>query len=158
MLLVNNILNKEVYFVMSVHKNQRNVSSLEFYVKASQLRTMVIRFMMNEKRIPKRYRFVFTMPTIDIMHKMMHNIVAANTIYPTNEAELAERKRLQTAAIASIEEFYQMLQCIIEVLPENLESFKRVLDIANEEIKLIKAWKKSSKIMKRKSQDVQNDD
>jgi hypothetical protein len=88
----------------------RSVSELEFWKNGAEIRAEITRCLMNENRVPKRYKFVFTMPGIDLARRMMEEITAANTIYPTSAAEVEQRREHQNEAIICCEQMIQHLQ------------------------------------------------
>lgn len=46
----------------AVFSRKRNISDLQFYATAKDIRKYLTRFVMNEKHIPKKYRYVFSIP------------------------------------------------------------------------------------------------
>lgn len=185
---------------MSVLKNNRGVSELEFYHTAIKLRKELTQRLLRDfgvktpenakaknfpddelrveivKQWPKmeiffnkytrmqeelRTRdvvseypywlvFRFRDEMMDTMKKLIDNIVAANTIYPIDEAELSTRRAYQTAAIANCEQLLQELQYIMEVLPIDVNKLLRYVDMIQKEIGLLKGWRKANaKILKR---------
>lgn len=79
----------------NVLRRKRSISEVEFLDKAKRIRTEITRIAMNEKAIPKRYRFVYSIPMIDICRDLMKN---ANTYYncvgeDDDHFHLYERKR-----------------------------------------------------------------
>ena len=94
--------------------------------------------------------FRFRDEMMDTMKKLIDNIVAANTIYPIDEAELSTRRAYQTAAIANCEQLLQELQYIMEVLPIDVNKLLKYVDMIQKEIGLLKGWRKANaKILKR---------
>lgn len=79
----------------------------------------------------------------DILRDMHINITRAYSIWATNEAEAAERRICQDRAIASCENLLQEMQLAIEVLPIDAEKYMRYVDVIEEEIILLKGWRKS---------------
>ena len=185
---------------MSVLKNNRGVSELEFYHTAIKLRKELTQRLLRDfgvktpenakaknfpddelrveivKQWPKmeiffnkytrmqeelRTRdvvseypywlvFRFRDEMMDTMKKLIDNIVAANTIYPIDEAELSTRRAYQTAAIANCEQLLQELQYIMEVLPIDVNKLLKYVDMIQKEIGLLKGWRKAhAKILKR---------
>ncbi len=185
---------------MSVLKNNRGVSELEFYHTAIKLRKELTQRLLRDfgvktpenakaknfpddglrveivKQWPKmeiffnkytrmqeelRTRdvvseypywlvFRFRDEMMDTMKKLIDNIVAANTIYPIDEAELSTRRAYQTSAIANCEQLLQELQYIMEVLPIDVNKLLKYVDMIQKEIGLLKGWRKANaKILKR---------
>ena len=62
----------------NVLRRNRATSEAEFIHNAKRIRTEVTSFAMNEKVIPKKYRYVYAIPMIDICRDLIKN---ANTYY-----------------------------------------------------------------------------
>ncbi|MDL2318552.1 hypothetical protein LJC74_05690 [Eubacteriales bacterium OttesenSCG-928-A19] len=127
------------------------MSELEFYQNATQLRIELTRLVMNEKHVPKRYRFIFAQPIITMLRNLMNGIIAANTIYPTNDHELEQRRDYQTRAIIHCEQLLQELQYMMTVLPIGAETLRPATERIVAETRLLKAWRKTNKVMTSKS-------
>jgi len=128
---------------MSVLKNKRSESQLEFYHTATIIRAELTRFVMNEKIVPKRWRPVFAFPMIEKIIKMIDYITAANTIYPQNLREAEMRRDYQTRAIITVEQIMQLLQYMLETLPVNPDKFQPVTEHLIKEGSLLRGWRKS---------------
>ena len=139
--------------ISNVLARKRSVSVLEFYKNAQELRSALTRFVMSEKHVPKRYRFVFAMPTIELLNALFNNITMANTIYPINEHELQMRRDYQTKAIGNCEQILQMLQYMLETLPINADKLSPIVEMIEKETALLKAWRKSNKLPVQKTAD-----
>jgi hypothetical protein len=125
----------------------RSVSELEFWKNGAEIRAALTRYLMSEKHVPKRWRFVFTIPGIDLASKLMDEITAANTIYPTTEAEVEQRRAHQNEAIIACEQIIQHLQWLVDTLPVTVSSLDSVVEMINKEVALLKAWRKQSKVL-----------
>lgn len=134
----------------NVLKNRRSISELEFYQNAIRLRTELTRFILSEKNVPKSYRLYFALPMKQKLSELFDNITAANTVYPTNEHEVEIRRDYQTKAIITCEQILQELQYMISVLPINVNKLESVTDMLLKEVALLKAWRKSSKVLRQK--------
>lgn len=128
---------------MSVLKNQRSQSKLEFYHTAILIRNELTKFVMNEKIVPKRWRPVFTFPIIDKGILLVDNITAANTIYPQNMHEAERRRDYQTNAIIVIEQIVQLLQYMLTTLNLDPDKFQPVTEMLLKESALLRGWRKS---------------
>lgn len=132
---------------------------MEFYHSALLLRAELTTFLMNEKHVPKKWRFVFSFPMLDIMKDMFGHIIAANDIFPYTQEAVAERKALQRYAIDDCERMWDMLQYMLCTLfrdtsadhpiPAQLELIGEILDRTES---LFKAWRKSTKLLSNKSE------
>lgn len=139
----------------NVLARKRGISEMEFYNNAREIRAELTRLLMNEKIVPKRWRPVFTYPTIDLIKQLFSCMVQANGIYPYKPEQVEERKRLQQYCIGYCEDIFDQLQYMIETLnyqeinTEN-QLHKRIEYVCNllerEEI-LLAGWKKSTKLL-----------
>ena len=98
------------------------------------------------KNVPKRYKFVFAMPMIDLLLELFNNIVMANSIYPVNEHEL-EIRDCQTKAIGNCEQIIQLLQYLIETLPVDANKLVSITESIKKEIALLKNWRKANRVL-----------
>jgi len=130
----------------NVLARQRNLSELEFYKTGTEIRAEFTRYLMNEKKVPKRWRFVFAMPGIEYAIKLMSEITAANTIYPTNETELQQRRAHQNQAIVACEQILQHISWMVETLPISVNDLEKLCEKIFKEINLIKGWRQKNKV------------
>ena len=95
----------------NVLRRNRAISDAEYVSKANSIRNEVTRLVMNEKVIPKRYRYVYSIPIIDICRKLTNN---ANKYYnclgeDDESSFLYNRKK---------KALYNMLDCCDNILTE----------------------------------------
>ena len=150
---------------MSVLKNKRGLSSLEFYHNARKLRKEMTNWLLRDfgvrdkVRIEKRpgaepERIAEEYPewlinhvrekVLAILHNMMMNITAANTIYPITFEELALRRRYQTGALINCQQLIQEIEYCEDVLTISMKKFEPYYEMVNYEIKLLKGWRKAN--------------
>ena len=175
---------------MSVPKNKRTLSELEFFHNALVLRKEMTELLLRDFGIKNKTRSVNKEPFIlkmekddqevilelfqkynvielseeypmwlietfrnnilNILHELIMNITAANTIYPIYESELFERRNFQNRAIGNCEQLLQEMQYIIMVVPVKAQKYMKYVELIEKEIALLKGWRKSdNKIMKR---------
>lgn len=135
---------------MAVLARKRSVSELEFYKNGKEIRAEFTRYMMSDK-IPKRAFYIFAKPGIDLARKMMEQITAANSIYPQNESEVEQRKKHQTKAIIKCEQIIQHIQWAVDTLEKvKLSDFEILGEKVIKQAALLKAWRKSSKVLSSK--------
>jgi hypothetical protein len=129
---------------MSVLKNKRGLSKLEFYHNARKLRRDITALLLRDFGVRDKIRTLktpegaevtviegypdwliekFRDSIMDILRRLMLNITAGNTIYPTNEAELQQRRQYQTAAIVNCEQLLQEMHYCEDVLPVHISKF-----------------------------------
>ena len=108
---------------MSVPKSQRSESVIQFLETARQLEIYTIK---ECARFPKRYMFLITKDIVGLATKVYNDAKAANSIYPTNAAEVQLRKNYIIQANCA-------LQCLLSQL-DIAREFIRTTD-ANKPIK-----------------------
>ena len=135
---------------MSVLKNKRGESQMEFYHTATLARAELTKFVMNDSIVPKRWRPVFTFPIIEKVIALIDNITAANTIYPQNMHEYEMRRDYQTKAIINVEQIIQLLQFMLSTLPINADKFQPITELLMKEGALLRGWRKADNKLKEK--------
>jgi hypothetical protein len=156
---------------MSVLKNKRGLSKLEFYHTARKLREDITNLLLRDFGVRDKVRTMRTEDNLEVtvieeypdwlitefrqsimrlLRNLMMNITAGNTIYPATPEEAAECRRYQTAAIISCEHLLQEMQYCADVLPVKLAAFLPFAETIDFEIKLLKGWRKSSNTLAKK--------
>ena len=133
-----------------IYRRDRKETGLEFWDTAVEIRKEVIRFLMNPNNVPKSYRFVFTFRIIGLTADLRDAITKANSTFPVNEHELQRRRDFQQDAINYNEAIIQNLQDMLDVLTNiDADKLDHIGDLLIRESALLRAWKKSSRIMKK---------
>jgi hypothetical protein len=154
---------------MSVIKNKRGLSKLEFYHNARKMRREITMLVLRDFGIHSRGKKFkedtgsrqpeefydeliaeFSKNIRLLLRNMMWNITAGNTIYPVNDAELQERRLYQDRAIIACEQLLQEMLYYEDVLPVKASKMLSYVEHIEFEIKLLKGWRKAnSKIEER---------
>ena len=95
----------------NVLRRNRSVSEIEYFHNAVKIRNEVTRLAMNEKVFPKRYRYVYSIPIINICRDLIKNAQTyCNCAGEDDESSfLYNRKK---------EALYNMLDCCENILAE----------------------------------------
>jgi hypothetical protein len=138
-----------VTFYMSVLKNRRHLSKLEFFNTAINLRrditNLLLRdFGIKDESFPDWLIIHFRQNILLILRNLIHHITAANTIYPVNMAEIQARRLYQDKAVINCEQLLQEFQYCADIFPVKLAKFMPFVDSIELEIKLLKGWRKST--------------
>jgi hypothetical protein len=150
---------------MSVLKNRRGLSKLEFYHNARKLRRDMTNLLLRDFGVRDKVRKIktedggpvdiiegypdwliekFRDSIMQILRNLMMNITAGNTVYPTNEAELLSRRQYQTAAIVNCEQLLQEMHYCEDVLPVHVSKLLPYVEAIEFEITLLKGWRKAN--------------
>lgn len=103
----------------NVLRRNRATSEVEFIHNAARIRKEVTSMVMNEKVFPKRYRFVYSIPMIDLCRELIRN---ANTYYDcvgedNDESFLYNRKKVA---------LMNMYDCCEDILAEMQDARERL--------------------------------
>lgn len=133
-----------------VFKRLRGTTGTQVEITALDLQVELTKYCVNEKYVPKKWRLLIGVPLINKVDELVNNISFANSIYPTNDTELQQRKTYQVKAIANC---YQIQNLIIKlektVEKVTIQSLDKIIDLLCEERILLLAWKKANKIYKK---------
>ena len=98
-----------------VLKRNRKVSEFKFFSVAIAIRTETNKLMANSKVVPKSYRLLNAVPTVETARSLVYNIVRSDAFYPSNSFNAAERRRYLTLAIADCNQLVQDMQCLLDM-------------------------------------------
>ncbi len=148
---------------MSVLKNRRGLSKLEFYHNARRMRKELTALTLRDFGIHSRgKRFKeetgsqqpegfydelleeFSKNIRHLLRNLMWNITSANTIYPVNAREVEERRIYQDRAIIACEQLHQEILYCEDVIPVKASMFMPYIERIEFELKLLKGWRKTN--------------
>lgn len=104
-----------------------------------------------DKRVKKAIRYAkwFTESErnalVNFMREASAEMYIANSIFPTSEEEYYERRIHQNKAIAACTNVLEELQYIVDTLPVDVNKYTPYALLIEEEIKLLRTWRKSNK-------------
>jgi len=149
--------------ILSVLKNKRGLSKLEFYHNARRMRREITKLVLRDFGIHSRgVKFKedtgsqqpegfydeliaeFSRNVRLLLRNIMWNIRAGNTIYPVNAAELSERRIYQDRAIIACEQLIDEIQYCEDVIPVKVSKFIPYIEQIEFELKLLKGWRKAN--------------
>ena len=138
----------------NVFRRFREPTGLEFWDNAVEIDRQLFSLLNNEKNVPKRYRYIFTIPILNKMDREWDWIVAAQSLYPEgpNAERILEQKKdaLQNAVNAN-EAIIQALQRMIYKMPNvDINKMDRLGELLERESNLLRSTKNGCKIMKSK--------
>ncbi len=129
---------------MSVRKNDRQESTMEFLYHMKKVHREMIAFLM---RCPKRWDKFLTENTAHVITMALIHVKAANSIYPTNQRERYDRREEFVKALSNLQSAITLLDVLFDFAnsSENLTDFKvdeeridRIMEYFKKEIRLIK--------------------
>ena len=118
----------------------------EFWDNAIELEISLTRFLMNEKFLPKKYRYIYAKPILDTVRRMWVHIVAATSIYPKTPELLKEKRDELKKAIFANETVIQEIQRMVLVLPIDVNKTDEIGDKLVRESALLRSARKNSRL------------
>ena len=94
----------------------RKTSEMEFYNNAQKLLHELRTFLMNENNVPKRQRYIYTYPIINLAQLMLDTCMKANSIYAYTPENVLKRKQLFQQSLEMLDPLYLRLQSAINDL------------------------------------------
>lgn len=137
-----------------VYQRNREVSEYKFFTQAIAIRVEVNKLMASSSVVPKAYRLLNAVPTVETARSIVYNVNRADCFYPNSSFNALERKRYLTLAIADCEQLMLDMQCLIDIgLPVNANRFEALAGMVEEEIKLLKGARKNVRVTGKKTTD-----
>jgi len=134
-----------------VYVKDRKETKIKYVVNAQQLQVEVCRYMMNDKRVPKSWRYMLAYGAIKIVSSIADNVMAACVTFPTTEEKLNLRKSYLNSALVNCYQLESRLLCIKRVIKTaTIESMANIMSLWYDEIALLKSAIKNAKILNEK--------
>lgn len=76
----------------NVYTRNRKKTPFDVLANAEKLQDLITLYVMNERYVPKKWRFMIGQDLIKKIDELNDNIIAANSIYAMNDQDLASRK------------------------------------------------------------------
>ena len=128
-----------------VYQRNREVSEYKFFTQAIAIRVEVNKLMASSSVVPKAYRLLNAVPTVETARSIVYNVNRADCFYPNTSFNALERKRYLTLAIADCEQLMLDMQCLMDIgLPVNANRFEELAAMVEEEIRLLKGARKNA--------------
>lgn len=120
---------------MAVPVHERNTAELSFLSNAEKLENLTVDIVMNEKYVPKKYRFVWTQEVFKLSMNIFENVRRGNILYPRNEELFKQRIR-----------YFRLAEADTEALLSQIAFARNRFSIPQ---KLFEEWEKLCVITKR---------
>ncbi len=136
---------------MPVYAKDRKETNIQYVVTAQKLQIATVRFVMNDKRVPKKWRYMLAQDIVNKVSELVDNVVGANTIFPNTEEKLDGRKKYLQRAIINAYQLENKLNALVRILetvtPNNL---KEIISLLSDEIALLKKTHQNAKVVGQK--------
>lgn len=137
-------------FLMAVPARLRNLSSLEYFRTAIDLRSRIVNLSQSQA-IPKSLRSAFSVPMCNTARDMVNYLVEADHYFPNTEEHVQLRKDYYAKAEACVDMLSQDLLTLFEhqrkyrITKVKVKSILEILQLCDQETKLLKGVRKNVK-------------
>ena len=132
----------------NVYVRNRKKTKFDVVTNAEKLQDDITLYVMNERFVPKKWRYMIGEDLIAKIDELNDNAIAANSIYATKEKDLETRKTYQQRVIINGYQLQRKLTRLIRCVPSaTASSLEDIIALLEEEIKDIKGWRKNDKIV-----------
>ena len=133
---------------MTVYKRNRKETSTQYVVVAQNLQVAVIKYMMNEKYVPKKWRYMLAHGAMRISSDILDNVIGSYRTFPNTEERLLERKRYLDKAVVGCYQLQSRLLCMVRTIDTvNAENLGNITSLLLDEIELLSKTLKNSHIV-----------
>ena len=133
---------------MTVYKRNRKETSTQYVVVAQNLQVAVIKYMMNEKYVPKKWRYMLAHGAMRISSDILDNVIGSYRTFPNTEERLLERKRYLDRAVVGCYQLQSRLLCMVRTIDTvNAENLGNITSLLLDEIELLSKTLKNSHVV-----------
>ena len=133
---------------MTVYKRNRKETSTQYVVVAQNLQVAVIKYMMNERYVPKKWRYMLAHGAMRISSDILDNVIGSYRTFPNTEERLLERKRYLDRAVVGCYQLQSRLLCMVRTIDTvNAENLGNITSLLLDEIELLSKTLKNSHIV-----------
>ena len=132
---------------MGVYRRFRAPTDFDTLELCDDLKRETAKYIMNEKRVPKRWRFIYGTKLLEYADKIREYVTFANDIHATDEDLLKRRYLYQTQALS----YLNLFQCQLIDMEEALdgvteENLSVIVDIHDSLISHVINWRKKGRV------------
>lgn len=132
----------------NVLRRKRSLSEREFYMNAIRIRIEVTKLMASDRIVPKSYRLMCAVPTVQTAKDLVDDIVRGDRFYPSSPHGVLWRKHYLTLALADCRRLTQDVQTLRDIgLPVNLNRLANLAEMVDREIALLTGARKSVRLV-----------
>lgn len=132
---------------MVVYAKDRKETATQYVVNAQTLQKLVIRYMMNDKYVAKKWRYLLAAPAIKKVCELTDNIIGSYKTYPSTEEKLSLKLEYLNKAVVNCHQLLNHLQMMIDVIDKvNADNLKGIASLLFDEIELLKKTIKNSHV------------
>ena len=102
----------------NVYARNRNSTTLETLNVARELSIEIYKFIMNDKKFPKKHRYFIGKSLYNTSEKIIEGIYRANNIFPKSNSDLNKRREYQEKSLQECSLFLNFLELYSNVLPQ----------------------------------------
>lgn len=125
-----------------IFKRLRKETELQFFIHALKLQKEITIYVMKEKFLPKKWRYMLGQDLINKVNELVDNLAAANNIYPKTENDLNTRRHYQNRALTNYDQIAYKLNNMVEcVQTVTIDSLKNIIEVESMGYITLKRWR-----------------
>jgi len=133
---------------MTVFKRNRKETATQYVVTAQDLQVAVIKYMMNEKYVPKKWRYMLAHGAMRIVSDILDNVIGSYKTFPNTDDRLAQRRNYLEKAMIGCYQLQNRLLCMVRVIDTvNADNLGNITSLLLNEIELLNKTIKNSHIV-----------
>lgn len=133
---------------MGVYRRLREETDFDTLELCNKLKRLTAPYIMNEKRVPKRWRFIYGTKLLEYADRIREYVTLANDIQATSEALLADRYKFQTRALSFCNLYQSQLIDMEETLDGvTMENLREIVNTLDSLISHVLNWRKKDRVI-----------
>lgn len=132
----------------NVFSRYHKKTGVEYWDNLVEIEIMLTRFLMNDKNIPKSYRFVYTFPILQMLGRMWFYIEIVYRTYPNTPELLEKKKKAIDTALNFMETVISRLQMAVFTVCIDVNKMDTLGDLMEKESAMLRNVHKNCKLQK----------
>lgn len=133
---------------MTVYKRNRKETATQYVVTAQELQVAVIRYVMNEKYVPKKWRYILVRDVIHVVSEIVNNVVGAHRTFPNTEERLVTRRHYLEKSSVMCYQLQSQLLCMVRTIDSvNADNLGGITSLLLSEVELLSKTLKNSHLV-----------
>lgn len=134
---------------MAVYAKDRKKTATQYIVTAQALQTAVIKYLMNENHISKKWRYMLVQDAVNKVCELLDNVVASNSVYPNTEEKLQLQQKVFAGGGVNAYQLENKFQCMVRVIETvKIKNLETIMSLLFDEVNLLKGAYQNAKLVK----------
>ncbi|MBQ8465285.1 MAG: hypothetical protein IJ545_04670 [Alphaproteobacteria bacterium] len=132
----------------TVYKRNRKETATQYVVTAQDLQVAVIKYMMSEKYVPKKWRYMLAHGAMKTVSDILDNVIGSYRTFPNTEERLNTRRQYIEKAIIGCYQLQNRLLCMVRTIDTvNANNLGNITELLLGEIELLSKTLKNTHLV-----------